>query len=58
MLRAVAAALYLLYGARRFFVHHLVFSLHFFAWLLLLLVFVSLLSICRMLLFFIYWRLD
>lgn len=36
MVPMLAALLFLLYGGRKYFVHQLVFSLHFFAWLLLL----------------------
>jgi hypothetical protein len=42
MVPMLALVLAVLYGGRRFFVHHLVFSLHLFAWLLLLLVGLSL----------------
>jgi hypothetical protein len=42
MVPLLAVALYGLYGGHRYFVHHLVFALHFFAWLLLLQVVLSL----------------
>lgn len=38
----LAGVLFVLYGGRRFMVHHLVFALHFYAWLLLLLIALSL----------------